>query len=76
MRRTHFFRLNHLRDNSDPKLPGKLSCLVILLLFFVSTTLASGPPNFATANENPQSVLRNWYNQNYPGVTVEFRSMP
>jgi hypothetical protein len=27
-------------------------------------------------NEYPQSVLRTWYNQNYPGVTVEFRSMP
>jgi hypothetical protein len=27
-------------------------------------------------NEYPQSVLRNWYNQYYPGVTVEFRPMP
>lgn len=54
MRRTHFFRLNHLRDNSGPKLPGKLSCFVILLLLFVATTLASGPPNFAAANQKFQ----------------------
>ncbi len=76
MRITGFFRQDLLQDNSDRKLPRKPSCLVILLFFFVSTTLASGPPNFAAANEYPQSVVRNWYNQYYPGVTVEFRPMP
>jgi hypothetical protein len=44
--------------------------------WIVFTEAIGNNPNDWNGKNYPQDALRNWYNEYYPGVTLEFRPVP